>query len=151
MIWNCLLIDILLIGMCFAYSVLQQMLTSKEKKAVMDDKMKLSEHFIIKLPDLLAKVRNIKLRNQLGRENYNWLLILRCVVLYSMCGLVVEKAGLIRRIILWSWALLLCAWARNLILHLLCWTKYMREKLVVGNIKIWVLIGCATVVGPFFK
>ena len=43
------------------------MLTSKEKKAVMDDKMKLSEHFIIKLPDLLAKVRKIMIRKQLGR------------------------------------------------------------------------------------
>ncbi|XP_006818598.1 cohesin subunit SA-2-like, partial [Saccoglossus kowalevskii] len=32
-----------------------QILTSKEKKAVMDDKMKLSEHFITKLPELLAK------------------------------------------------------------------------------------------------
>ncbi|XP_072033672.1 cohesin subunit SA-1-like isoform X2 [Amphiura filiformis] len=36
-------------------SAKKQMLTSKEKKGVMDDKMKLSEHFIIKLPDLLAK------------------------------------------------------------------------------------------------
>ena len=40
------------------FFIFQQMLTSKEKKAVMDDKMKLSEHFIIKLPDLLAKVQN---------------------------------------------------------------------------------------------
>ena len=44
-------------NLCFF--IFQQMLTSKEKKAVMDDKMKLSEHFIIKLPDLLAKVQNL--------------------------------------------------------------------------------------------
>ncbi|XP_070538623.1 cohesin subunit SA-2-like isoform X2 [Ptychodera flava] len=36
-------------------SAKKQILTSKEKKAVMDDKMKLSEHFITKLPELLAK------------------------------------------------------------------------------------------------
>ncbi|XP_077988288.1 cohesin subunit SA-2-like isoform X3 [Glandiceps talaboti] len=36
-------------------SAKKQILTSKEKKAVMDDKMKLTEHFIAKLPELLAK------------------------------------------------------------------------------------------------
>ncbi|XP_071950467.1 cohesin subunit SA-2-like isoform X2 [Antedon mediterranea] len=33
----------------------KKILSAKEKKAVQDDKMKLSEHFIVKLPDLLSK------------------------------------------------------------------------------------------------
>ncbi|XP_033127030.1 cohesin subunit SA-2-like isoform X1 [Anneissia japonica] len=33
----------------------KKILTAKEKKSVQDDKMKLSEHFIVKLPDLLSK------------------------------------------------------------------------------------------------
>ena len=32
------------------------MLTSKEKKTVQDDRLKLTEHFIVKLPELLSKV-----------------------------------------------------------------------------------------------
>ncbi|XP_022098591.1 cohesin subunit SA-2-like isoform X2 [Acanthaster planci] len=38
-------------------SAKRQMLTSKEKKTVQDDRMKLTEHFIVKLPELLSKYK----------------------------------------------------------------------------------------------